>query len=529
MLIRLTANQRGARADALPFGSRLNEKSIQKSCAMFQQPFLTALNRRCFLQSSACGLGGMALLNLLQHDAKAGTAIASGPLVPKAPHFPPRAKNVIFLFMAGAPSQLDLFDPKPTMQRLHGQPVPQSFLKGLSDSLIKGSARVMASPRTFTRHGDCGMDFSDYVPQLATCADELCMIRTMHTDTANHDPAQLLMQCGIPRFGAPGMGSWVTYGLGSESQDLPGFIVLLSNNGPGDIAGTALWDSAFLPAAYRGVTFRGNGDPILHLANPEGFSRDQQRERLNAINDLNRLRLADHPDPQISSRIAAYELAFRMQAAAPDLVDFRQETASTLAEYGIGDEKQDAFARNCLLARRMVERGVRFVQLYHYTWDDHAQLNEKLKNNCDKTDRPAAALIQDLKQRGLLDDTLVIWGGEFGRTPMNEVRRGNTPGKEGRDHHPFAFTMLLAGGGVQGGQVIGQTDELGYHPVKESFHVHDLQATILHALGLDHEQLTYRFQGRDHRLTDVAGEVIQKVFGSSRSRHAPSRSRHAPS
>jgi hypothetical protein len=310
------------------------------------------------------------------------------------------------------------------------------------------------------------------------------------------------------------MGAWVTYGLGSVSQDLPGFIVLLSNNGPGDIAGTALWDNAFLPAAHRGVTFRSHGDPILHLANPAGISREQQRGRLDAVNDLNRLRFDQHPDPEIAARIAAYELAFRMQAAAPDLVDFRQETAATLASYGIGDEKNDTFARNCLLARRMVERGVRFVQLYHYTWDDHADLNEKLKNNCDKTDRPSAALIRDLAQRGLLDETLVIWGGEFGRTPMNEVRRGNTPGKEGRDHHPFAFTMLLAGGGVRGGQILGQTDDLGYHPVADSYHVHDLQATILHSLGMNHEELTFRFQGRDHRLTDVAGEVIQPVFAS---------------
>jgi hypothetical protein len=478
----------------------------------FADPVAALLKRRCFLQSTACGLGGMALAQLLCSDARGATQADANSMAPKPPHFPARAKNVIFLFMGGAPSQLDLFDPKPELQRLHGQPVPPSVLKGLSDALIKGSARAMASPRKFTKHGECGMDFSDYLAHLATCADSLCMIRTMHTDTANHDPAQLLMQCGIPRFGAPGMGAWVTYGLGSEAQNLPGFIVLLSNNGPGDIAGTALWDNAFLPAVYRGVTFRSSGDPILHLANPRNLSRQQQSDRIAAINDLNRLRFDQRPDPQINARIAAYELAFRMQAAAPSLVDFGQETAETLSRYGIGDQKNDAFARNCLLARRMVERGVRFVQLYHYTWDDHAQLNEKLKQNCDKTDRPAAALIRDLEQRGLLDETLVVWGGEFGRTPMNEVRRGNTPGQEGRDHHPYAFTMLLAGGGVRGGQVIGQTDDLGYHPVNESYHVHDLQATILHALGLNHEELTFRFQGRDHRLTDVAGEVISKVF-----------------
>jgi hypothetical protein len=477
---------------------------------MSERPDILRLQRRCFLQQAGFGLGSIALADLLRRDAAA--SVRTDPLAPRPPHFPPRAKRVIFLFMAGAPSQLDLFEPKPELVRLHGEPVPPSFLEGLNDSLIKGSARVMASPRTFTRHGACGMDFSDYLPHLATCADELCMLRTMHTDTSNHDPAQLLMQCGVPRFGSPGMGAWATYGLGSASHNLPGFIVLLSNNGPGDIAGTALWDSAFLPAAYRGVTFRSQGEPILHLANPDGVSRDEQLERVTVINDLNRLRAAQQPDPEITSRIDAYELAFRMQAAAPELVDFSRETPATLAAYGIGDERNDTFARNCLLARRMVERGVRFVQLYHYTWDDHAHLNEKLKVNCDKTDRPAAALIHDLKQRGLLEDTLVIWGGEFGRTPMNEVRRGNVPGQEGRDHHPYAFTMLLAGGGVRGGQIIGRTDELGYHPVEDPIHVHDLQATVLHALGLDHERLTYRHQGRDHRLTDVGGNVIERVF-----------------
>jgi hypothetical protein len=463
--------------------------------------------RRALLRGAAGGLGSIALAALLADDARA----SSSPALPQ-PHFPPRAKRVIFLFMAGAPSQLDLFTPKPDLTRLHGEKVPESFLKGLDDALIRGSARVMASPRKFARHGESGLEFSDYLPHLAQRADDLCMIRTMHTDTANHDPAQLLMQCGVPRFGFPGMGAWVTYGLGSESQDLPGFVVLLSNNGPGDIAGTALWDNAFLPARHRGVTFRSQGEAILHLTSPPGFSASRQEQRIRAITDLNRLRSEQQPDPAIDARIAAYELAFRMQSAAPDLLDFSQETGATLADYGIGDPQRDTFARNCLLARRMVERGVRFVQLYHYTWDDHSHLNQKLKENTDKTDRPAAALIADLKQRGLLDETLVIWGGEFGRTPMNEVRRGNTPGQEGRDHHRFAFTMLLAGGGVAGGRVVGQTDELGYHAIERPVHVNDLQATILHALGLDHERLTYRHQGRDHRLTDVGGEVVKEVF-----------------
>ena len=461
--------------------------------------------RRSFLQSTACGLGSLALARLLQAET------AATPL--PGPHFPPRAKNVIFLFMAGAPSQLDLFDPKPRMRQLHGQPVPDSFLAGLDDALIKGSARVFASPRTFQRHGRCGMHFSDFLPHLATCADDLTMIRSMTTDVSNHHPAQLLMNCGVPRFGMPSMGAWVHYGLGSESQNLPGFVVMLSKTGSGDLGGSALWGNAFLPAKHRGVTLRSEGEPILHLESPAGLSRAAQRLRLSAITDLNRQRLQQRAgDRAIAERIDAYELAFRMQMAGPELADFSDESQQTLDLYGIGKKPMHLFASNCLMARRMVERGVRFVQLYHYTWDDHSNLNEKLGNNCKITDQPAAALIQDLKRRGLLDDTLVVWGGEFGRTPMNEVRRGNTAGKEGRDHHPFAFTMLACGGGVKAGQTIGATDELGYHVVEDKFHVHDLQTTILHCLGLDHEQLTYRHQGRDHRLTDVGGNVITKLL-----------------
>ncbi|MCY2964379.1 MAG: DUF1501 domain-containing protein, partial [Planctomycetota bacterium] len=463
-------------------------------------------------QQSACGLGGIALSQLL------GSPSAGGTLEPtrRLSHFAPTARNVIFLFMAGAPSQLDLFDPKPEMQKLHGEPVPESFLRGLKDSLIKGSARVMASPRVFTKHGNSGLEFSDYLPNLAKHADEFCMLRGVHTETSNHDPAQLFMNCGVPRFGSPSMGSWVTWGLGSESQNLPGFVVLLSNNGPGDLAGTALWDNAFLPTTSRGVTFRSKGDPILHLASPPGFTRQMQRQRLDAIGDLNRLRFETLPDPAIEARIDAYELAFRMQSAAPELLDFSQETKPTLEAYGIGTEPTAAYGANCLLARRMVERGVRFVQLYHYTWDDHSNLNANLLNNCQRTEGPAAALIGDLKQRGLLDETLVIWGGEFGRTPMNEVRRGINPGNEGRDHHPYAFTMLMAGGGIRGGRVIGETDEMGYHPIADGAHVHDIQATILHCLGIDHKQLTFRYQGRDHRLTDVGGAVIDKAITDGR-------------
>jgi hypothetical protein len=460
--------------------------------------------RRRFLQRSACGLGLIALGELLHREGASVQAARA--------HFPARARNVIFLFMAGAPSHLDLFDPKPVMRKLHGQPVPASYLETLEDSLIKGSARIFASPRKFQKHGRCGMEFSDFLPHLGGCADDLCMVRSLHTKVSNHDPAQLLLQCGVPRFGHPCLGSWVSYGLGSESRDLPSFVVLLSNSGKGVDAGTALWSNGFLPSVHRGVTFRSKGDPILHLSSPPGVSRATQRARLDALRDLNTLRHEQTGDREIASRISAYELAYRMQARGPELVDFSTESKQTLEMYGIHDEKTRWFGSNCLLARRMVERGVRFVQLYHSTWDDHSDLNRHLRINCDMTDRPAAALIQDLKRRGLLDETLVIWGGEFGRTPMNEVRRGSTPGKEGRDHHPFGFTVLLAGGGIKPGQVVGRTDDLGYHAVEDRVAIHDLQATILYLLGLDHELLTYRHRGRDFRLTDVSGRMVPKIL-----------------
>lgn len=472
----------------------------------------TTLNRRALLERSAYGLGAMALAGLGGGQATGAERTASNPMSVLPAHFAPRAKRVIFFFMAGGPSQLDLFDPKPEMQRLNGQRVPESFLKNLVDPVIKGGATIMASPRKFIRHGQSGMEFSDLLPRLGACADDLCCVRSMYTTSANHDPGQLLFQCGTVLFGHPSMGSWVTYGLGSESENLPGFVVLMSDSGKGLDAGSALWSNGFLPAAYRGVTFRGQGDPILHLSNPPGIDIPAQRARLDALAELNRRRFEMTHDPEIESRIAAYELAYRMQMAAPELADFSRETASTLEAYGIHGEQTRRFGTNCLLARRMVERGVRFVQLYHTTWDDHGDLQTHLSINTGMTDQPAAALINDLKQRGLLDETLVIWAGEFGRTPMNEVRRGNVPGKEGRDHHPFGFSLLLAGGGIRGGQVVGQTDELGYHAVEDRIHVHDLQATILHCLGLDHTQLTFRHLGRDFRLTDVSGNVVHKLL-----------------
>ena len=476
------------------------------------QQFESEIQRRQFLGLSGINIGSMALGGLLASDSQCFAATESGLVAPQRPHFAPRAKNVIFLFMAGAPSQLDLFEPKPEMKRLHGDPVPASFLEGLDDALIRGSAKVFASPREFNQYGDSGMHFSDFIPDIAGCADKICMVRTVHTDISNHHPAQLFMNCGVPRFGLPSMVSCVSYGLGSESQNLPGFVVMLSRNGSGDLGGPALWDSAFLPAMHRGVTLRNSGDPILHLKNPDGVTTQLQSKRLESIVRLNQLRFKQQLDPKINQRIAAYEMAFRMQMAAPELLDFKDESQATLEQYGIEDDVSKSFGTNCLLARRMVERGVRFVQLYHYTWDDHAALNKKLKENCDMTQRGVGALIKDLDQRGLLDETLVIWGGEFGRTPMNEVRRGINPGNEGRDHHPFAFTMLMAGGGVKRDFIYGKTDDIGYHPVENPVHVHDLQATILHCLGMDHEQLTYHYRGRDFRLTDVAGNVLHDIL-----------------
>ena len=480
---------------------------------MLDDPRPAIGNRRRFLRDTACGLGMIALGSLLADDGLGHEAgDAENPLAPRQPHFTATARRVIFVFMSGAPSQLDLFEPKPELTRLHGKPVPSSLLEGLDDPLIKGSATVMASPRAFSRHGECGMPFSDFLPHLARQADQLCMVRSLKTDVSNHHPAQQIMNCGAPRFGLPAMGGWVTYGLGSEANDLPGFVVMLSDSGSGVDGGSTLWTNGFLPSTYRGVTFRGQGDAILHLSNPEGVDRKMQRARLDAIADLNRQRLDTTGDREIAARMASYELAYRMQTAGPDLIDLSGETTETKALYGIDQEVTRPFGTNCLLARRLVERGVRFVQLYHSTWDDHANLNEKLKTNCDMTDRPMAGLLEDLRRRGLLDDTLVIWGGEFGRTPMNEVRRGNTAGREGRDHHREAFTMLLAGGGIRGGHIVGSTDDLGYHITSDPIHVHDLQATIMHCLGLDHEQLTYRHQGRDFRLTDVSGRVVHKLL-----------------
>ncbi|MGA3204820.1 MAG: DUF1501 domain-containing protein, partial [Bryobacteraceae bacterium] len=458
--------------------------------------FLKIQSRRSFFRSCAGGIETLALASLLERDGLAG--VVADPLAPKAPHFAPHAKNVICLFMEGAPSQMDLFDPKPALQKYSGQSLPPSMTKDLRLAFIKPTAAVLASPRTFTPHGQSGIEFSDYIPHIASCADDICLVRSMVTDAFNHHPGQLLLFTGSQQFGRPTMGAWVVYGLGSESQNLPGFVVLSS--GVGTSGGESNFASGFLPSSYQGVMFRTGPEPIVYLQTPEGITREQQRASLDVLRDLNQERLETTGDAEIASRISSYELAFRMQAAGPDLLDFSKESPSTLDMYGVNAEKTRAFGTNCLLARRMVERGVRFVMLMHASWDQHTYLNRDLKKNCDITDGPTAALIRDLKQRGLLDSTLVLWGGEFGRTPMVEQRNTSDPENAGRDHHPFGYSMFMAGGGTKGGTVVGKTDELGFNVIEDKVHVHDLQATILNRLGFDHTKLTYKYMGREFRL-----------------------------
>lgn len=468
--------------------------------------------RRHFFNHVAGGIETIALANLLALEGRTAERSVTdvNPLAPKQPHFAPKAKNVIFLFMAGAPSQIDLFDPKPALQKWHGQPLPESMTKDMKMAFIKPTATVMASPRKFAPCGQSGIELSDWLPQTRTIADEICVVRSMYSEAFNHHPGQALLMSGHTQLGRPTVGSWVGYGLGSESRNLPGFVVLSS--GVGTSGGSSNWSSGFLPSTYQGVTFRSDGDPILYLSNPRGLSREMQRARLDAMRSLNEERYHKTGDIEIASRIASYELAFRMQAAAPELLDFSREPENIKEMYGVDREPTRPYAVNCLLARRMIERGVRFVMLAHSTWDDHVELKKGLKKNCDITDQPAAALVKDLKQRGLLDCTLVVWGGEFGRTPLAEMRRPEDDDYAGRDHHPNGFSMWLAGGGIRGGQVIGATDELGLTVAEEKVHVHDLQATLLHCLGLDHTRLTYHYLGRDFRLTDVAGNVVKKML-----------------
>ncbi|QDT79718.1 hypothetical protein Mal35_31850 [Gimesia maris] len=474
---------------------------------------LNALNRRRFFATGASGLGTLALASLMKQDGLLGAE-------QQLAHFAPRAKRCIYLFMEGGPSQMDLFDPKPRLNELDGQPMPESLLKDIKFAFIqKEAARIMGSPRTFKRYGECGMELSDLLPHLSTCVDDIALIRSMHCEQFNHLPGQLMMLSGSDLQGRPTLGSWLNYGLGSESENLPGYVVL-ATLGRGLPGGASSWSSGFLPSQYAGTLFRNQGSPVLNLANPPEISSAAQMRSLQTINELNGLRYEQIGNPEISSRIKAYELAFRMQQTAPELLDLSGETKNTLEEYGVTREEASksstsgfmgSYARNCLLARRMVERGVRFVSLFLSTWDHHSSLNSGLERYTKISDQPIAALLKDLKQRGLLDETLVVWGGEFGRTPLGE-NRVNFKKVTGRDHHPYSFSMWLAGGGIKGGQVIGETDEIGWGVTKDPVHVHDLHATILKLFGLDHEKLTYRFQGRDFRLTDVSGNIVEQLL-----------------
>jgi len=476
---------------------------------------LLETTRRHFFGQCAVGLGQMALASLLR-DGKIHASESTqpvNPLAPKVPHYPSKTKSVIYLFMAGGPSQLDLFEHKPKLVELSGKPIPESFLKGkrfaFMDSFSREVPKLLGSGRQFRRHGQSGRYVSECLPHLGQVVDDLAFVSSVYTDNFNHAPAKIFLNTGSTRFGRPSMGAWVTYGIGSESQDLPGFVVLQS--GPRGPRGGALnWGSGFLPTAHQGVPFQSGGDPILNLTSPKGFDSERQQRVLQTVRDLNQAHLKETGDPEVATRIASYEMAYRMQTSGPELIDFSKESKETLALYGV-EPGARSFAHNCLLARRLVERGVRFVQLYHTDWDQHGgpgtNLNESLDQICQQIDRPCAALIQDLKQRGLLDQTLVVWGGEFGRTPMGEQRE-----TLGRNHHIDAFTMWFAGGGIKPGQTVGNTDELGFNTTEDKVHVHDIQATILHLLGLDHTQLTFKSQGRDFRLTDVSGDVIKKLL-----------------
>ncbi|MGB1925141.1 MAG: DUF1501 domain-containing protein [Rubripirellula sp.] len=478
--------------------------------------------RREFLTTTASGLGGMALGSMLSDDGllHAGNVAPGASELAREPHFEAKAKACIFIYMAGAPSQLDLFDPKPKLQELNGQKLPQEVLDQARFAFIKpDSATLMGSPRKFQKYGESGMEFSDWLPNLGSVADDLLMVRSLHSEEFNHHPGQLMMQCGVSRFGMPAMGSWIHYGLGSESKNLPGYVVLTA--GRGSSGGATLYQSGFLPSSYGGVLFRNQGEPVLNLANPRGLPPELQRAGLDALQAANQRRYQEVHDPEIASRISNYELANRMQSAAPELIDLSSESQKTLDAYGVGRPEPkkvwrgslshlktyDTFARNCLLARRMVERGVRFVNIIHASWDQHSELDFHLNHNAECVDQPIAALIKDLKQKGMLDSTMVVWGSEFGRTPLGENRPGRAA-NTGRDHHPFAYTMLMAGGGLKGGMTYGKTDELGWGIEEKPVHINDLHATMLHQFGLDHLKLTYRFQGRDFRLTDVGGNVI---------------------
>jgi hypothetical protein len=460
------------------------------------------VSRRWFFKECGVGLGAIALKSLLADNLVAATA--ENPLAPKKPHFEGKAKSVIYLFMAGAPSHLELFDNKPALAKHDGTLPPPELLKGYRAAFINPQSKLLGPKFKFSKYGKCGAELSELLPHTGEIADDIAIVKSMHTDAFNHAPAQILMHTGSQQFGRPSIGAWTLYGLGSESKDLPGFVVF-SSGSKGPSGGASNWGSGFLPTVYNGVTFRSQGDPILYLSNPKGVDDRIQRDTLDTIRKLNEKHLGVIGDPEIATRINSFEMAYRMQTSAPELMDISKEPKHILDMYGVEPGKP-SFAMNCLLARRLIERGVRFVELFHEAWDQHGNLVADLKKNCKNTDQASAALVKDLKQRGLLDSTLVAWGGEFGRTPMVQG------GSDGRDHHPNCFTMWFAGGGIKPGLTMGESDELGFNATNDKVHVHDLNATIMHLLGFDHTKLTYRFQGRDFRLTDVHGEVVKKLL-----------------
>jgi hypothetical protein len=484
-----------------------------------QHAELSFQTRRHFLKKCRTGMGMMALGSILDScnlfSGNNDNPLAANPLMAKAPHFAGKAKSVIFLHMAGAPSQLEMFDYKPELQKMDGMDCPESFIKGKKFAFIRGVPKLLGPQTQFKQYGESGLWLSDNLPHFKQVIDDVSLLKAVNTDQFNHAPAQLLMHCGTPRLGRPSMGSWVTYGLGTENSNLPGFVVLTSGGRNPD-SGKSVWGSGFLPSVYQGIQCRSEGDPVLFLKDPNGFSRDLRKSSIEAINQVNELSYQEYNDPEILSRIAQYEMAFKMQVAVPDVMSIADEPAYIHEMYGT-KPGQESFANNALLARKLVEKGVRFVQLYDWGWDSHGTdpgtaLDMGFVNKCMETDKAVTALLLDLKQRGLLDETLVVWGGEFGRTPMQENRDGIQNYHKGRDHHSDAFTMWMAGGGVKGGFSHGETDPIGYNAIDGKVSVYDVQATILNQLGFDHEQLTYQFQGRQFRLTDVFGKVIEPVI-----------------
>ncbi|MEQ1825298.1 MAG: DUF1501 domain-containing protein [Pirellula sp.] len=465
----------------------------------------TQIRRRWFFRDCGVGLASIAAASMLtDRSVMANSSSQANPMAPKQPHYSAKAKRVIYMFQAGAPSQFELFDPKPELARNDGKLPPKELLEGYRAAFIDPNSALLGSKYKFQKYGQCGMELSEVLPNIGSIADEVCLVRTMHTEAVNHAPAQMMMNTGSQQFGRPSFGSWASYGLGSECDDLPGFVVLTSAKGTS--GGASNYGAGFLPTMFGGTPLRSAGDAVLYLSNPKGIDPLAQRASLDTINRLNELSMQTFGDPEITARIQSYEMAYKLQTSAPELMDLSKEPKSVLERYGIKDPNESSFARNCLLARRLAERGVRFVQLFHEAWDQHGGLTAGIKQNAADTDRPSAALVQDLKERGLLDSSLVIWGGEFGRTPM--VQGGN----DGRDHHNRNYSMWLAGAGIKKGHVHGETDELGFNIVKDPVHVHDLNATLMHLLGLDHTRLTYRFQGRDYRLTDVHGNVVQSLL-----------------